>query len=56
MYHRTPGYNVQGNEKNSKFYRSRKGDSYGTEVVPKISLWNAVLNINSRNLINYCPI
>jgi hypothetical protein len=25
------------------FYRSRKGDSYGTEVVPKISLWSAVL-------------
>jgi hypothetical protein len=36
-------------------YRSRKGDSYGTEVVPKISLWSAVLNINSGNLIDYCP-
>jgi hypothetical protein len=30
--------------------------SYGTEVVPKISLWSDVLNNNSRNLINYCLI
>jgi hypothetical protein len=28
---------------------------YGTVVVPKISLWSVVLNINSGNLINYCP-
>ena len=46
-------YNRQSQQR--PFYRSRKGDSYGTEVVPKISQWSAVLNINSGNLINYCP-
>ena len=47
-------YNRQSQQ--HPFYRSRKGDSYDTEVVPKFSLWSAVLNINSGNLINYCPI
>jgi hypothetical protein len=46
-------YNRQSQQR--PFYRSRKGDSYGTEVVPKISLWSAVLNINRGNLIDYCP-
>ena len=46
-------YNRQSQQ--PPFYRSRKGDSYGTEAVPKISLWSAVSNINSANLINYCP-
>jgi hypothetical protein len=58
-------YNRQSQQR--PFYRSRKGDSYGTEVVPKISLyrqesiyrWNGitfglVLNIYKQTTSREC--
>jgi hypothetical protein len=46
---------INGNHNSVHFIGQEKEIPDGTEVVPKISLWSAVLNINSGNLINYCP-
>jgi hypothetical protein len=49
------GCKLIGNHNSVHFIGQEKEIPDGTEVVPKISLWSAVLNINSGNLINYCP-